>query len=126
MGTQVGIKYVGAALPGNAAVVSIFNSVTSFPGKNMIQYMGIKRLLFSVDNDQTGTLKAYKSADRGVTWTRVLADISVTAASANTETVKDFLIEQYADFKLEWTNGATPQTVFNVSVALEDTRNLGF
>lgn len=123
---QVIAKYTGSALPGNAEVVSIFNSVTAFPGAQMLATLGIKRLIFSVDNDQAGTLKAYKSGNRGTTWTRVLADIAVVAAAANTETVKDFLIEQYADFKLEWTNGATPQTVFNVSVALEDTRNLGF
>lgn len=128
MSNTVGVKYVGAALPAISATVILFSTVASFPGAKYLQQMGLHRLLVTIDNDQAGTIRAYKSADRGVTWTRILADIAVAASAANTEgTVKDFLIEQYADFKLEWVNnGATAQTTFNVSMVIDESRNLAF
>ncbi len=120
---QVGFKYTGTALPTGASVVVVFASAPpsagvagAFTFGHAFQALGIRRILLSVDNDQAGTLKAYQSQDRGTTWTRVGGDVSVAAAAANSDNVIDFLVEQYADWKVEWTNGGVDQTKFNMNI----------
>lgn len=120
---QVGFQYVGTALPTGASVVVLFASAPpsadvagAFPFGNGFQALGIRRIMISMDNSQAGTLKAYQSKDRGATWSRVDADIAVAAAAANSENIYDFLVEQYADWKVEWTNGGVDQTVFHVNI----------
>ena len=75
-------------------------------------------------NDQAGTLNAYSSVDRGTNWTKIYT-AAVAASAANSESPYDFLIEPYADWKLEWVNGATPQTTFRPAMALQGQRNPG-
>lgn len=120
---QVGFKYTGTALPTGASVVVVFATAPpsagvagAFTFGNALQQLGIRRIMLAVDNDQAGTLKAYQSKDRGVTWTRVGGDVAVAAASSNSDNVLDFLVEEYADWKVEWTNGGVDQTKFNMNI----------
>lgn len=125
-------KYTGSALPGNAEVVVLYATAPTYTSgvsdnrgfgiANFHQSSGIKRVLLALTNDQSGTLKAYQSTDRGVTWVQVVADTAVAAAAANSENMYDFLVEPYQDWKVTWTNGATPQTTFRVNITLTDER----
>ncbi len=121
------LKYMGAALPGNGAVVSIFDSTVAFPSAQYMAMNRLKRLVTDIKNDQAGTLFWYKSQTRVATpsatpvWVAI-GTLAVAIAAANTTNFNEFLIEEYADFKLEWTNGATPQTQFIVDVSLSGER----
>lgn len=121
---NIKVKYGGSALPGNAETVNIFSTVVAFPGANMIQSMEIHRFYLGIVNDQAGTLKAYKSSNRGVTWTQIDSQ-AVAAAAGSAENRSDWLIDPYADWKLDWLNGATPQTTFLVDAALQGERTVG-
>lgn len=151
MGTTQ-VRYAAAALPGNAETVVFFDttislnvvspSATTSMGKVLIDSaakralstgyampkgffssMGIKRFLLRLVNDQSGTLNAYRSDDRGAAWTKIYT-VAVAASAANSENVHDVLVEGFPDFKLEWVNGATPQTTFKVSMEMVDERGL--
>lgn len=118
--------YRGSALPGNAEVVVIFATAPTTSGgaqdgngyttANWLQTNNIHRIYVNLQNDQSGILKAYQSQNRGVTWVQVVADISVSASAANSTNDYDFNCEPYKDYKITWTNGATPQTTFRVNV----------
>lgn len=120
---NVKVKYQGTALPGNAEVVSIFDT-TKGMGADFMAMTGLNRLYLTLINSQAGTLKSWSSEDRGTNWTQV-SSTAVAASAANSENPYDYLVEPYSDWKLEWTNGATPQTVFRVAAALQGQRNPG-
>lgn len=115
-------KYIGSALPGNAETVVLFSTVAAFPGKNYCQHNGIKRFIVDLKHDQTGTVKAYRSQDRGTTWNQFYDSGAIAAPAATSSTIRDIAIEPYEDWKVEWVNGATPQTTFLVGMALADER----
>ena len=128
MSEAVKVGYTDAALPGNAQVVTIFNTVIAFPGGQWLAAMHMKRLLVDIFNNQAGTLNWYKSrGHRGTTsalttWDNIgTAAVALVAAGATNSF--DFAIPTYEEFKLEWVNGATPQTVFDVDIALSDEIN---
>ena len=83
----------------------------------------MSRLTVAINNSQAGTLDAYQSQDRGVTWVKI-DTLAVAAAATATQNFNDYLVEGYADFKLEWTNGATPQTVFTPNVTMTPQRTI--
>lgn len=135
------LKYVGSALPGNAETVIMFDTAVSLDGVNLttaalraasrgfamskghFARYGGKRFILRVTNDQTATLNVYRSSDRGVTWTKIYT-VAVAASAANSENVYDVLIEGQPDWKVEWVNGANPQTSFTVSMEVTDERGL--
>lgn len=117
-GQSTKYKYTGSALPGNAETVTLFSTVAAFPGKNYCAMLGKNRLEVSIKNDQSGTLEGYKSVDRGVNWVQVFPDTAVAAPAAGAVNFYDFLIGEYDDFKLDWVNGATPQTTFGIDIML--------
>lgn len=118
----VKIKYTGSALPGNAEVVTIFNTYSSGWAQNAFQMMGIRRVVVEVNNDQSGTLNMYKSSN-GTTWVKV-DTAAVSAAAANSTNINDYFVEPYGWWKLEWVNGATPQTAFDVNINGTGQRNI--
>jgi hypothetical protein len=117
------ISYLGSALPGNAETVVLFSTALTAPGpmENMLQKRDIRRIFLSLTNDQAGTLNAYQSVDRGTTWRKVYTT-GVGASPLNGENQYDLYVEPYADWKLEWVNGATPQTVFIPNMVATDER----
>lgn len=116
-------KYTGKALPDNADVAIIFTTVQAGFGANWFASHGLNRLLVSINNSQAGTLNAYESSDRGVNWVKI-DTLAVAAAAASTERINDYLVEQYRDWKLEWVNGATIQTVFTVNISIVGQRTV--
>jgi hypothetical protein len=122
-------KYVDTALPTGANTVVLLATAPpsagvagAFTFGNGFQMLGIHRILVALTNSQAGTLKAYQSLDRGATWVRIVPDTAVAAAAANSENIYDFLVEPYADWKVEWTNGGVDQTVFRVNIIGEGQR----
>lgn len=130
MSEAIKVGYIGAALPGNAQVVSIFDSTVAFPGGQMLAQLHMKRVLIDIFNSQAGTLNWYKSRGKrggyngtnATVWDQVgTAAVPLVAAGATNSF--DLAILTYEEFKVEFTNGATPQTVFDVDVALSDEIN---
>lgn len=122
---NVKIKYVGSALPGNGETVVLFSTTANTGmGANFMAEAQLNRLYLTLINSQAGTLNAYSSEDRGVNWTKIYT-AAVGISAANSESPYDFLIEPYSDWKLEWVNGATPQTTFRPAMALQGQRNPG-
>jgi len=127
MSSTARITYTGVALPGNGVTVVLFDTTVAFPGASYLAQWGMKRIVVDLAHDQAGTLKAYKSNTRltapGATpvWVQI-ENLAVAAPAANTSDVYDRLIEEFADYKLEWLNGATPQTLWQPDVALSSER----
>lgn len=124
--TQVRFGYTGSALPGNAEVVVLLATApTSGSGTGVIghpasagnwfQVQKIRRIVVGLINDQAGTLKEYVSNDRGANWVQV-SSTAVAAIAANGQNIYDFFVEHYPDWKLTWTNGATPQGTFSPNI----------
>jgi hypothetical protein len=116
------IKYSGTAPIGDSATYALFSTVTTFPGARMPQGAGLKRLVVDLKHSQNGTFKLYKSSDRGTNWYQV-DEAAATATGATASDVYDALIEEYDDFKLDWTNGGVAQATWNVSIALSSERS---
>jgi hypothetical protein len=93
-------------------------------GANFFAHHGIKRVMLDMDHAAAVTLKWYKSSDRGVTWSQLGDSGSIAAPAAGESTQRDFLVEPYADWKLEATNGGSAQTVWSVDIALTDERSV--
>lgn len=120
--------YTGSALPGNAEVVVLLataatsGSMSGVIGPppngvgNYSQTYNVHRVVVDITNDQTGTIKIYQSMNRGSTWVRAYDDIAVAAPAANSTNSYDILVEPFADWKIEWTNGAAPQTTWRVNL----------
>lgn len=83
--------------------------------------MGIHKVALALKNTQAGTLNAYESPDRGVTWNQV-DTVAVAATAATASFLADYLVEGFADFKLEWVNGGAAQAKWDVMLALSDDR----
>jgi hypothetical protein len=106
---------VTGGTPTGANTVTLFNSYTAFLG-TILAAMGIKRLMFSVKNDQAGTLKFYKSKD-GTTFDQVGGSIAVgIPAATDISGPYDFLCEGYWYVKLDWLNGGVDQTTWRAEL----------
>lgn len=120
---QVKFTYTGSALPGNAEVVTFFDSTNTGFGANWCDTNGVARILVRLVNDNTGTLTMDVSTNRGTSW-RTISTNAVTASAANSENDYDFLVEGLPDVRIRWTNGATPQTVFIPIIVGTDLRHI--
>jgi hypothetical protein len=101
----------------------IANNMNRFGGcgKNFFQMMAFRKFVASLKNSQAGTLVESYSVDRGTTWLGVSSTpIAIPAAGADTE--REFLIESYPDWKLEWTNGGVAQATWSPAFSLGDQR----
>lgn len=108
------------------ATVAVTGTGYSFPnpgwGKRYLPLHGLKRLVVDMKIAAAGTLNWYKSNDRGVTWHQ--CGTEAIAVPANATVTRDFLVEEYDDFKLEWVNGGGAQTTWVVNAALSPERAL--
>lgn len=110
-----------AATPGtDSNTYVMFSSVVTFPaGTFRVINGGVSRVTFSVENSQAGTVKAYRSVDKGTNWDQVGGDITVAIASAtDISGPYDFLTDTYSDFKVEWVNGGVAQATWRPEVTL--------
>jgi hypothetical protein len=116
MADKTYVPYKGSALPGNAEVVTLFNSVTAF-GLNAAPHYNIYWVDVSISADQNtnNTVVLQKSAD-GTTWVTVA---TATITNANPSNEASFYVAPHQNFRLVYTNGATPQTAFSCDVVLD-------
>lgn len=121
------VKYMGAALPAGGQTVVMFDSTAAFPSAQYMAMNRMKRLQVDLKNDQAGNYFWYKSQTRNTApsaapvWVAI-GTKAIAAAAANASNPDDFLVEEFADFKLEFVNGATPQAQFIVDLALSGER----
>lgn len=139
---QPNVKYVGPAQPAVSTTYMLFDTTVSIDGvtlssaaliaaargyafsKNWFALQGIHRFIIRLVHDQTLTLVASRSVDRGATWT-IISTEAITAHAANSETVRDYLVEGFADWRLQLTNGGTIQgTGFRCSMTMSEERSV--
>lgn len=102
----------------NSNTYPLFNSATWSLGAGILPMWG-NRLLFGLTNNNSGTLKAYRSTDKGTTWEQVGGDISVAAnSSTDINGPYDYEIDAHPDFKLDWVNGGSAQTTWRPSITI--------
>lgn len=102
----------------NSNTYPLFNSATWTIGPGCLPLWG-NRLLFGLTNSQAGTLKAYRSTDKGTTWEQVGGDIAVVAnSSTDINGPYDYLIDPHPDFKLDWVNGGSAQATWRPSITI--------
>jgi hypothetical protein len=108
-------KYGGDTPGADSDDYVLFDTTEWFTVAGTLQ--ALKNTHFHVDlvNAEAGTITAYKSADRGVTWTVV--DTDSVAASGTDSNYYEFHIAPYLDWKVVWTNGGAEQTTWEVSMA---------
>jgi hypothetical protein len=79
----------------------------------------ISRVIFSLNNNQAGTIRAYRSTNKGTNWDQVGGDIVVAAAPAtDINGPYDFLTDAHPDFRISWINGGTAQTTWRPSITM--------
>lgn len=104
------IKYTGTALPTNADTFTLVDTTTA-ASQGALVFAGVKRYTIDIKHSHDGTLKLYKSPDKGTTW-HLLNTVAMTGGGTDTNR-HDELIEGYLDFKATWTNGGVTQTTFS-------------
>ena len=124
------IAYLDGRTPGaDALTYKFFDTSVAFPAPWFCAMNRMKRLQVGLSNSQAGTFNWYKSNTRltAPSATPVWTQIGTVAvlAGATTENTYDFLIEEYADFKLEWVNGGVAQATWVPNLALSGERVKG-
>lgn len=108
------VPYRGPALPGNAEVIVLFSTTVAFGPRCAVHY----RMTFidiATQTDQgSNTLQLQKSADGGVTWVAAGASSAVGTGHVLTQ----IYVTPYEDWRVLYTNGATPQTTFAVDIVI--------
>jgi len=123
------IPYQGLTPGADANTYVMFSTATAFPAPNYVAMNRMKRFQLGLSNSQAGTLNWYKSNTRLTStqttpvWTQI--GTLAVAAGATAENTVDFLVEEYADWKLEWVNGGVAQATWVVSMALSGERVKG-
>ena len=118
-GEVVGLKYTGTALPTDSNTVVLFDStavLTDNKFKHWLTMTGLRWFKYSIWNSHAGTVNFYESVDGGTSWR--LWDSDTVAASPTEAATESRLVEGKADVKVEWVNGGTTQTVFDIHLSL--------
>lgn len=90
-------------------------------GARFFANLGVRKIVLSLKNSQAGTLNEYYSPDRGTTWLSV-SSFAIPIPAAGFTTEREFLVESYADWKLEWVNGGVAQATWSPQIAGTDQR----
>lgn len=119
------IEYPGT-VPGNDSnTYNLVNSHTAgWPG-NWPAVFGIKKVVIDIHHNQAGTIKWYKTQDdlnvTSPTWAQ-MGQLAVAAPAATAGTQAEVFVEAEKHVKIDWVNGGTIQTTFQVDIALSDER----
>lgn len=85
---------------------------------------GVRKFVLSLKYTATFTLNSYYSPDRGVTWIQEKTEV-IPAPTAGFTLDREWLVEQYPDWKLEVLNGSSAQTTWSPQMALDEQRAVG-
>ena len=114
------IPYQGPALPGNAEVVVLFSSTAAF-GSRCSNHYQCHYFDVSLDVDQNvdNSVQLQVSDDGGTNFHLIGATVAVSNASAAGAVPTCFYVGPYQDWRVVYTNGATPQTSFGVNMCID-------
>jgi len=104
----------------------LFDSTVTFAAPNQsnsksttLSAHGISRIELTLVNAVAGTLKGYRSVDKGANWDQVGGDIAVPInAATDVNGPYDFLVDSYGDFRISWVNGGSTQTTWRPQISL--------
>lgn len=114
--------YTGSALPGNAEVITLFSSTAAFGARAATHYRCFWfDVALQVDQNADNSLQLQKSTNGGTTWTNAGAAVTINSGTTGGHSVTSFFVSPYADWRVVYTNGATPQTAFQVDMAIDHT-----
>lgn len=130
----VAVKYMDTPLPTGTAVFVLFNTApiaATALGQtnakegacalgNWMPICGLHVYHLNLVHSHAGTLKGYKSVDRGATWKQFHDSGSLSAPAAGASTDQVVTVEGMADVAFTWTNGGTNQTSFDITQNLSD------
>ena len=115
-----GLKYTGTALPLLNTTYTLFSTVVAAAtAANFFGLCSAKRFIMDIKNSHTGTLKWYKSDDRGTAWNQI-GQVSVAVPAATASNVYDILVHGYRDWKIDFVNDGDTQTTFEIDMSLSD------
>ena len=116
MANKTYIPYKGSALPGNAEVIVLFSTVTAF-GVDAAPHLQTHWADLSISADQnTGNTVVLQKSANGTTWVTVA---TATVTNAFTSNESTFYVAPHKNWRLVYTNGATPQTAFSVDLTVD-------
>jgi len=113
------VSLAAPAAPAADAVAVLFDSTTMLGtnSKKTLARSGITKVgvtFYSVSHaSATAGLKPYASSNGGTNWDQTETGTTVAASTMVTE---EFAVDQFDDFKLEYTAGATGPTTWRVAV----------
>lgn len=112
------VKYTGSTPGNDSNTYNLFTTIGK--GGNYFGQNDIHKLALDLKTDQVGTLKAYKSqnGDASSPTFEQIYEESVAAPVSTSSTLREFVVDPYADWKLDWVNGGTIQTKFLVDMGL--------
>lgn len=111
VGESYKVGVVNTSTPGaDSNTYIMFDSTTWTIGPGCLP-LWAHRISFAVENSAAGTLRAFRSIDKGTNWDQVGGDIVVAIATAtDISGPYDFLVSTYNDFRISWINGGAAQT----------------
>lgn len=110
MSESPSVAFPSTAPTGSATTV-IFDSTTVGSGW-FLRHVGANRFETVIQNDQTGTLKAYWSDNKGTNWNQYDSQAVAIPAANTSSGPYDYHLDAFKDFKLEWVNGGTNQATW--------------
>jgi len=90
-------------------------------GANFFASSGVRKVVLSLKYTAVLTLNSYYSIDRGVNWIQEKTE-AIPAPTAGFTLDREWLVDQYPDWKLEVVNGGSAQTTWIPTLALETQR----
>jgi hypothetical protein len=116
------VTYSGSALPGNAEAITLFSSTTAFGRRAATHYRCFWfDVALLVDQNADNSLLLEKSADGGTTWVTAEPAVVINSGTTGGNSLTSFFVSPYADWRVRYTNGATPQTTFQVDMVIDHT-----
>lgn len=112
------VKYTGATPGTDSNTYTLFTTLGK--GGNYFGNNDIHKVVIDLKSDQIGSFKAYKSQNGDAaspSWNQIY-DESVAAPVSTSSTLREFVVDPYADWKLEWVNGGTAQGTWLVDIGL--------
>lgn len=114
------IKYTGSTPGADTDTYNLYDS-TENGVEGLFALAGLKKFVVDIKHDTAGTLKWYKSNDKGVSWEQIGEEaIGIPAATATT--YKEYTVEPYLHWKIDWVNGGSAQSPWDVDMALHGER----
>lgn len=111
------LKYSGSTPGADTNTYTLFDT-TALCGaakSSTASMLNADRITVRISNDQAGTLNVYRSQNNGASWQLTQSGISVSIGTGN---FYDFYVGGLLDWKIEWVNGGSAQTVWNIDMAL--------